>query len=58
MEIDGIDYIEQPETELPFGNVCRFCAFYGTSCYDRLVYICHADARPDGIGVIFLDKRE
>lgn len=52
--IDGNEYIEQPDTDLPFGNVCKLCAFYGTSCYDRDDFNCHADSRSNGIGVIFI----
>ena len=52
--IDGIDYIERPDVELPFTNVCRFCAFDRTSCYDRKDFNCHSDSRPDGIGVVFM----
>ena len=52
--IDGIEYIEIADTELPFGNVCRSCAFYNTNCYDRNDFTCHPDARPDGIGVFFV----
>lgn len=51
--IDGIDYIEIPDTELPCGNACRQCAFYGTACYDRDDFTCHADARPDGVDVVY-----
>ena len=51
--IDGIKYMEKAETELPFGNVCRYCAFYGTACYDRNDFNCHSDSRIDGIGVVF-----
>uniref|UniRef100_A0A6H2A329 Uncharacterized protein n=1 Tax=viral metagenome TaxID=1070528 RepID=A0A6H2A329_9ZZZZ len=51
--IDEKEYIEIPETEFPFGNVCRKCAFYGTACYDRDDYTCHSDSRADGIGVVF-----
>jgi len=54
--IDGLDYIEVPEESLPFGNACKLCAFYGTSCYERDDFSCHADSRPDGIGVIFRRK--
>jgi len=54
IKIDGIDYIEHPESELPFCNVCKRCAFYGTACYDREDFTCHSDERPDGIGVIFV----
>ena len=53
IKIDGIDYIEWPETAFSFGNVCRQCAFYGTSCYNRNDFSCHSDARLDGIGIIF-----
>jgi len=52
--IDGIDYIEQSESELPFGNACKHCAFYGKACYDREDFTCHSDERPDGIGVVFV----
>jgi len=55
--IDGIKYMEKAETELPFGNVCRYCAFYGTACYNRDDFTCHADAR-DGVGVVFLVVNE
>ena len=55
--IDGIEYIEIPETNFPFGNVCKHCAFYGTACYDRDDFTCHADAR-DGVGVVFLVVNE
>jgi len=51
--IDGIEYIEHPETRFPFGNICKHCAFYGTACYDRDDFNCHADSRLDGIGVVF-----
>jgi len=51
--IDGIEYIEIPDTELPIGNVCLECAFYGTDCYNRNDFTCHSDARPDGIGIIY-----
>ena len=51
--IDGKEYIEIPETEFPFGNVCHECAFYGTPCYNRNDFTCHSDARIDGIGVVF-----
>ena len=54
VNIDGLEYIEQPENELPFGNVCRHCDFYRTSCYNRDDFDCHSDSRPDGIGVIFV----
>lgn len=53
--IDGIGYIEKQESELPFGNACRHCAFYKTKCYDRDDFSCHSDARPDGQGVVFVD---
>ena len=56
MVIDGKNYIEQPETELPFGNVCCYCAFYGTACYGRDDFDCHADSRADGVGVVFVLK--
>ena len=49
--------MEKAETELPFGNVCRYCAFYGTACYNRDDFTCHADAR-DGVGVVFLVVNE
>ena len=52
--VDGIDYIEQPDSDLPFGNVCKQCAFYGTPCYNRDDFNCHADTRPDGVGVVFV----
>lgn len=56
--IDGIDYIEKPDTELPFGNVCKLCAFYGIACYNRVDFNCHADSRPDGVGVVFIKRKE
>ena len=52
--IDGEQYIEKSDTELPFTNVCIFCAFKGTACYDRDDFSCHADSRPDGKGVVFI----
>jgi len=52
--IDGIEYIEQSVTDLPFGNVCRHCAFYGKSCYNRDDFTCHSDSRPNGMGVVFV----
>ena len=55
--IDGEIYSVKPDTELPFGNVCRQCAFYMTDCYNRDNFNCHADSRPDGIGVIFVLKK-
>lgn len=54
INIDGVNYIELPETDLPFGNVCRYCAFYGTPCYNRDDFNCHSDSRPNGIGVVFV----
>lgn len=54
INIDGVDYIEMPDTNLPFGNVCHHCAFYGTPCYNRDDFNCHSDSRPDGMGVVFV----
>ena len=58
MLIDGKEYIEKPANDFPFGNVCRHCAFYNTDtkCYDIDELDCHADSRPDGIGVVFVLK--
>jgi len=53
--IDGKKYIEKPDVDLPFGNVCRHCALSKTAgipCYDRHDFSCHADSRPDGQGVV------
>jgi len=58
MKIDGVEYIEIPETEFAFGNVCLECAFYGTGCYNRRDFSCHSDERPDGIGVIFKEGEQ
>ncbi len=52
--IDGKKYIEKPTTDLPFTNMCRFCAFYGTACYNRDDFSCHSDERADGIEVVFV----
>ena len=54
ISIDGVDYIEQPDTELTAKNVCPLCAFYKTACYNRNDFTCHSDALPDGVGVIFV----
>ena len=54
--IDGKVYIVKPANDFPFGNVCRQCAFYLTDCYDRDDFNCHADSRPDGVGVVFVLK--
>lgn len=54
--IDGIDYIEIPEIELSYGNVCKHCAFYGKACYNRGDFNCHSDSRLDGVGIIFIEK--
>ena len=52
--IDGARYFERPDSELPFGNVCRKCAFYKTPCYDNEDFNCHADSRSNGIGVFYV----
>ena len=56
--IDGEAYQEIPETGLPFTNMCNFCAFKGTSCYNRDDFDCHADSREDGRGVVFRKLRK
>lgn len=55
--IDGKEYYEQPITHLPFGNICRSCAFYGTDCYDRDDFNCFAENRPDGVDVFFIEVK-
>ena len=52
--IDGKNYREIPTSEFLFGNSCRHCAFFNTSCYDRADFTCHSDARPDKQDVVFV----
>lgn len=52
--IDGKKYIEKSANDLPFGNVCRHCAFYKTPCYNRDDFSCHSDERKDGEDVFFI----
>lgn len=56
--IDGKAYIEKSTDDLPFGNFCRECAFYRTTCYNRDDFSCHSDSRPDGKEVIFVRERK
>lgn len=52
--IDGKKYIEKNTDELAFGNACRKCDFYGSSCYNRDDFDCHSDSRPDATDVVFV----
>ena len=52
--IDGKNYRGIPSSEIPFGNVCRHCAFFNTPCYDRTDFTCHSDARTDGQDIVFV----
>ena len=52
--IDGKTYAEKSTDDLPHGNFCRKCAFYGTSCYNRDDFSCHADSRLDGKEIVFV----
>ena len=54
--IDGKNYIEKNTDDLPYGNVCRYCAFYKTSCYNRKDFSCHSDSRQDRQDVIFVEN--
>jgi hypothetical protein len=54
--IDGKKYKQVPTEIFPIGNACRRCAFYLTACYNRDDFMCHGDARPDGVDVVFVLK--
>lgn len=55
--LDGVRVKEIPCERLPFTNMCNFCRLKGTACYARTDVICHADARPDETGVVFVPLR-
>lgn len=55
MEADGKKYKAIETSELPFTNMCTYCAFQGTSCYNRDDFSCHSDERPDGKDVVFVE---
>lgn len=57
IDIEGKTYTEKSTDDLPFGNACRYCAFNGTSCYDRGDFSCHSDSRDDGKDVVFILQR-
>ncbi len=58
VNIDGKEYIEKPTEGLPFTNMCQYCDFYGTDCYNRDDFSCHSDERPDGMEVVFVGEIE
>jgi len=55
--INGKIYEEVEESQFPFGNACRHCAFDGTDCYNDDDFSCHSDSRKDGKGVIFREVK-
>ena len=53
MVLDGVEVEIVPCDELPVTNMCNYCVLKGTACYSRSDVDCHADSRPDGVGVVF-----
>ena len=51
--LDGVLVEEVPCDQLPVTNMCNYCLLKGTACHSRRDVTCHADSRPDGIGVVF-----
>ena len=52
--INGSAYYEFETDKLPTGDMCTYCDFYGTDCFDRRDFSCHADSRDDGRDVVFI----
>ncbi len=53
IELDGHRVEIVPVGDLPVTNMCNYCVLKGTACYSRKDVTCHADSRPDGVGVVF-----
>lgn len=54
VEHEGVMLAAIPEAVLPVTNMCNYCHFKGSACWEREnPLLCYNDSRPDGISVIF-----